>query len=118
MLQPATKLYYRLKQVDADGSYTYSKTISIELTSAYTISMHPNPITDVLKIQFSLSSAQQVHISVTDMNGRDVYKGSKFASKGRSELQINTKAWSAQMYSIRITGSDNKPLTVQNVIKM
>ena len=118
LLQSATKLYYRLKQVDEDGSFTYSKTIIIALNSDYTVSMHPNPITDVLKIRLSLSKAQKVQIYVTDVNGRDVYKASRFVSAGQSELQINTKAWHAQLYSVRITGSDNKPLAVQNVMKL
>jgi PQQ-dependent dehydrogenase (s-GDH family) len=117
-LQPAAKLYYRLKQVDIDGGYSYSKTIVIDLNSDDIVSMHPNPVNDVLNIQLALSKAQQVQISVTDINGRTVYVESKFVNKGNSVLKVNTKAWPAQLYSIRITGKDNKPLAVQNLIKL
>ncbi|ANE52280.1 PQQ-dependent sugar dehydrogenase [Flavisolibacter tropicus] len=118
LLQSASKLYYRLKQVDENGSFSYSKTIAIDLNSDFTVTMHPNPITDVLKIRLALSKAQKIHISVTDMSGRSVYNGYKLVSEGNNELQINTKSWPAQVYSVKITGSDSKPIATQNVIKL
>jgi PQQ-dependent dehydrogenase (s-GDH family) len=116
--QPATKLYYRLKLVDADGKYSYSKTVTIDLSAAYTVTMRPNPIKDVLKIQLSLAKAQRVQIHVVDINGRTIHQEAKFVAEGQTELEINAKNWPAQTYAVRITGSDNKPLAVQNVIKL
>ena len=39
--------YYRLKQIDNDGNYTYSKIINISFSEP-TISVSPNPVKDVL----------------------------------------------------------------------
>jgi hypothetical protein len=48
-------VYYRLKQVDYDGSYTYSEVISVveEEINEFDISVYPNPVSDILYIQHS-----------------------------------------------------------------
>ncbi|MBO9614321.1 MAG: T9SS type A sorting domain-containing protein [Dyadobacter sp.] len=43
--------YYRLKQVDLDGTYSFSKTISILSDAGITISVYPNPATEVLNVE-------------------------------------------------------------------
>lgn len=42
--------YYRLKQVDADGGYTYSDVRAITIGSTRPISVYPNPAKDVVYI--------------------------------------------------------------------
>jgi Secretion system C-terminal sorting domain len=44
-------IYYRLKMNDLDGSYTFSKIISIA-NKAQSISITPNPVTDKLTVNF------------------------------------------------------------------
>ncbi|HYK57165.1 MAG TPA: T9SS type A sorting domain-containing protein, partial [Flavisolibacter sp.] len=118
-LQSSSTLYYRLKMVDLNGTFTYSKVITITLKpSSYTVALYPNPIHDVLKVRLTLSKAEQVQILVTDMNGRIIYKESRFAPTGTSELQVNSKAWPSQLYSVRVTGTGNNTLVTQNVIKL
>lgn len=43
--------YYRLKQIDLDGTYTFSKTISVRFERGIKISVYPNPVTDLLRIE-------------------------------------------------------------------
>lgn len=45
-----TTVYYRLKQVDANGSFTYSNTVRINLMQQLFISMYPNPAADKIYI--------------------------------------------------------------------
>ncbi len=116
--QSVSTLYYRLKQVDLNGDFTYSKIVIIELKpSAHTVLLYPNPIHDVLKIRVTLSKAEQVQIHVTDMNGRTVHKESRFVGRGTHELEVSSRSWPAQSYLVRITGANNTILTSQNVIK-
>lgn len=44
--------YYRLKQVDFDGQFSYTRTESIIKDGDGTISLYPNPTTNTLKINF------------------------------------------------------------------
>lgn len=46
--------YYRLKQIDWDGSYNYSKIISVE--SELAIQVYPNPSQGKLKVESSLAN--------------------------------------------------------------
>jgi hypothetical protein len=111
-------LYYRLRLVDLNGSFTYSKVISVNFSTSYSLFIYPNPIGDALKIKLSLSRAQNLQIDVTDINGRVVYKKSRLAEAGTGEFEINTRDWPSQMYSIKIVGNDQKVLAVKNVIKL
>ncbi len=43
-------VYYRLKQKDIDGRFTYSPVVLIKLTDKMEISVYPNPAKDVLNI--------------------------------------------------------------------
>ena len=114
----AAIVYYRLQIVDLDGSITYSKVVTILFEpSSYTISIYPNPIHAVLKVKLSLTKADNLQIQVTDINGRAVYKRSKFVGTGISEVAIDTKGWSSQMYLVRVTDSANKILVAQSVVK-
>ena len=119
MLQAAEILYYRLKMFDKDGSFTYSKVITVSIPPAdYIVTVYPNPIHDILKIKLSLSEADNLKIQVTDMNGRIIYRRSKFAGVGTSELQIDTRGWTSQLYSVKVVNSNNKVMAVQNVVKL
>lgn len=49
-------VYYRLRQVDRDGKFSYSKSISIELSKKFlseaTMNIYPNPASRVTRISF------------------------------------------------------------------
>lgn len=61
--------YYRLKQTDFDGTFTYSKIVSVLLESTETLSIYPNPSRGsfTIKTGFKLENAK---ISAIDMRGR------------------------------------------------
>jgi hypothetical protein len=65
---PAGKNYYRLKTVDNDGSYMYSPIILLNSSAISTVSIYPNPTTDVVTI--SSNGLINTNAVVSDMNGR------------------------------------------------
>ncbi len=64
--------YYRLRQVDLDGSHQYSHTVSVML-EAGRISMFPNPTTGLLQI--SGPETEDAEFRVSDPMGRVVSEG-------------------------------------------
>lgn len=58
--------YYRLKQVDLDGSFEYSRIISLKVTAATTIKVYPNPVNDQLSIQ---SEIEINSVEITNPSG-------------------------------------------------
>ena len=75
--------YYRLKMVDKDGKYVYSKIITIQVNKADELmtKIMPNPFAHKLDIYTSLPRNSEVTISFIDMYGRTaltkVFKGIK-----------------------------------------
>jgi Secretion system C-terminal sorting domain len=61
--------YYRLKQMDIDGKFTYSKTVSVKMgQSDKKINVYPNPVKDKVIIETNLMSDYTV--DVFDITGR------------------------------------------------
>jgi len=69
------KVYYRLRQVDFDGTSKFSKTIEVGgfTPTEFELSQNfPNPFNPTTTIQFSLPSASKVSVKVFDMLGKEV----------------------------------------------
>lgn len=52
--------YYRLKQWDENGRFEYSKTIAVTQKGSTKLNAYPNPVTDVLTIETSLTGEYQI----------------------------------------------------------
>jgi hypothetical protein len=66
-------LYYRLKQIDRDGTYSYSKVVSVPLPgSQVAFLLYPNPSHDEATLQLLDCDECTAHITLTDATGRRV----------------------------------------------
>lgn len=63
---PGGTYYYRLKQVDFDGLFGYSKIISIKTERANLVKVYPNPVADKLTIE---SEASINLVEITNVQG-------------------------------------------------
>jgi hypothetical protein len=96
---------------DKDGATTFSQviTLTLNITNA-PVKIYPNPVSDVLNVKIRLATTEHLHIQVTDMQGRLIYRKTRLVRNGADEVNINTKSWPAQSYSIIVTDSNNKIL--------
>ena len=65
--------YYRLKQIDLDGKFSYSKVIKINLKdkSEYRLDQnYPNPFTGQTRIGYSVPKSGPVKLVIIDLQGR------------------------------------------------
>lgn len=77
--------YYRLKQVDDNGSYTYSKIESVSLNKNETFIIYPNPNENgILKINVINSSRSK--IKLIDALGKIIYEGYLISSYAELDL--------------------------------
>jgi len=112
-------LYYRLKMYDLNGTFSYSNIVTINVDpAALVVNIYPNPVHSVIMAKVSLKKADNLNIQVTDMKGQAVYMATKYLGAGVSELQIDTRKWTSQVYSIKITDSNNKVLVTKNIVKL
>lgn len=73
--QGGTKFQYRLKQIDKDGKYEYSSSVSIEINAPNQYSLkqnYPNPFNPSTKIAYSIPNDGFVTLKVFDVLGREV----------------------------------------------
>jgi hypothetical protein len=83
------KAYYRLKQVDFDNTYAYSKIIVIDAKekASLPLRVYPNPVTgEEVTLQLDKVNTGKVNITITDLNGRVVLKQTAEAAR---EIKLN-----------------------------
>ena len=69
------KYSYRLKQIDYDGSFKYSKEMEVDLSTPlkYLLEQnYPNPFNSTTTISYSIKTSGQVQLKVYDMLGTEV----------------------------------------------
>lgn len=64
--------YYRLKQTDFNGTFTYSETIYLKKESLNKWTVYPNPFNEWLMVEGDLSSPAE--LTITDVFGRTVHQ--------------------------------------------
>jgi hypothetical protein len=84
-------IYYRLKMVDNDNSFAYSKTIAINLDASVSenISVYPNPFSSQLLVKFATSASGTMNISLLDMAGKSVAASSRFIDAGNGSVILD-----------------------------
>jgi hypothetical protein len=67
---PAYINHYRLKQVDADGNFTYSKILFVRVEAQNALAVINNPVKDYLRVQISAEGETNTGLMLYDMTGR------------------------------------------------
>ena len=89
-LQGKTVAYYRLKQVDIDGRYTYSSIIAVRLQNFEDVQMtvSPNPFAEKIFVRVNANEASSAQIRVTDLAGKIVMTKNADLNKGSNNISI------------------------------
>ncbi|NUM72249.1 MAG: T9SS type A sorting domain-containing protein [Ignavibacteriaceae bacterium] len=109
------KIFYRLKQIDFDGSFSYSNVVGSEI---YTIAgyelyqNYPNPFNPVTRISFNMAVAGEAELSVYNSLGEKVSTLLKSnISAGKHSVDFNAEGFSSGVYIYELRTSD---LTLRN----
>ncbi len=106
--------YYRLKQVDLDGSFTYTDTKAVDFGEAKQQSgdqvVYPNPFFNELRLKYASSSAQTIQLILCDMQGKQIQQTVVSVEAGDNDLKIAvTEAIPSGMYHLKLMSSDAIP---------
>jgi hypothetical protein len=104
---PAPVSYYRLKQVDIDGTTTYSAAIAVTFRGdmLQLVGANADHAGGDIVIQLIAPSDQQLAYKLMDPAGRIVRAGTFAASRGTNVLRIPARDLSSGIYPIVITGA-------------
>ncbi len=79
--------YYRLRQIDFDGRFSYSKVVRVEINASEFWTITPNPTQgERFNVRFAVTQLQPVAVQVLDVSGRTVYQ-SEFGSGNEFEIE-------------------------------
>jgi len=102
--------FYRLKQVDNNGKFSYSQIASVKFISAALPELYPNPVKDVLKIK-GLDVNKNYQIRIISEKGNLL---GLIQLSNASEFSWDVKHLSKGIYYCNILSSDNR-LTIKFV---
>ena len=92
-------------------------TVSIHETDAtlLDIKVFPNPTSDLVNIQINHSTIDQVVLTITDLQGKEVYNG-KYAGIS-NVIGINTASYATGTYVLSLKNLKNQVLGTYKIIK-
>jgi hypothetical protein len=104
------KYLYRLKQIDYDGTYSYSSEVKVEVSSPVEFSLcqnYPNPFNPSTTISFELPYSGVVSLKVFDILGREFETlVDEYKSSGSYNVQFNSGGLASGVYFYQLHAGD------------
>ena len=111
--------YYRLKLVDADGSFRYSKMIDVTLEAEKILvsNIKPNPTKD--RIYYDVHSSKKINaqIELLDFKGLSVMEEYKYFEEGKTTESIDLSNLSQGVYVLKISSANSELKSYTKIIK-
>ena len=102
----AGKYSYRLKQIDNDGQFEYSKSIKVNfgVPKKFELSQnYPNPFNPITTIRFNLPEAENVKLTVFNILGQELKTlVNEFKESGVHTINFDASELNSGMYIYKI----------------
>jgi len=106
----AGKVYYRLKQVDFNGSYNYSQVVEVDGVTASTIQLeqnYPNPFNPSTTIKYQIGNDGFVNLKVFNSLGEQVAElVNEFQKGGSHQIAFNAKDLPSGIYVYKLSSEN------------
>lgn len=93
--------YYRLKQVDIDGNFSFSPIVQVNVKDGTSFMVFPNPAAAIFYLHINLQAAKKYVIGLYDVNGRMLQQKEVALSAGENQLEWNISALAKGTYFLR-----------------
>lgn len=99
---------YRIKQIDTDGRFEYSKVVSVNCSVAGGgVKVFPNPARNLVQIVLRSEQRSSVTIQLVDNLGRVILERNEDVFQGSNTLKIGLNNIPAGTYSLRVVDGKN-----------
>lgn len=105
--------YYRLKQTDFDGKFSYSDVKSVDFRSGETVKVYPTVVSGVVTVEAENGFDGDLTIDIRDLTGK-AYK-TIFISSGSNKLEASLNDLTPGIYFVVVTTSTTT--VTQKIIK-
>jgi hypothetical protein len=113
-------IYYRIKETDFDGRFTWSPVITFKLDepAQTTGSAFPNPFTNNLSLQYKSSQNEVAVLRLVDQAGRTVQNKTWTLRKGTNIIQLdNVEKLATGFYVIELRNTSGEKMYSGNIVK-
>ncbi len=95
-------VYYRLKQIDFDGSFEYSNIVEVNIAQPNVYSLdqnYPNPFNPTTTIKYSIAEDTQVSLKIYDILGNEITKlVNEYQQAGTHSFEFDASSLSSGVY--------------------
>jgi hypothetical protein len=109
--------YYRLKQVDIDGKFVYTKSQVLDCNENIKINFSPNPVYTNFNYSFNSPVNDDLLLSIIDLYGVEVYNETVFITKGTNQKSCNVSYLNDGIYILHITQKKSGKLFLWKFLK-
>ena len=104
-LPAANTIYYRLKMIDIDGKFSYSKTVPVRLSENFSnAQVYPNPTNGKLTVKLQQALTGNSGLIIADVSGRVVMK--QQVKNGQKNIDLDVSKFNDGRYFIKISNSN------------
>jgi hypothetical protein len=99
--------YYRLKQTDFNGKYTYSNIVKVNPLEEenYNLIIYPNPTSGLTDLIYSCSKEEIAYVQVINSKGEIIFTKEVKCAKGLNYDYIDVTDYNNGLYFVKITTS-------------
>lgn len=102
-------VYYRLKQVDIDGHFSYSDVIAVNCNKSNTdVAVYPNPANFSITYTFFEETDGNVTMEVLDMVGKIVLQETHDVKRGYNTIESSVNNLSTGVYYLKLIRPDGE----------
>lgn len=95
-------LYYRLMQVDRDGTSSFSRVIKVNKGGKNDVNVYPNPVDKVLHIDLILASKSEYYLTVSNIIGETLLSESGISAQGFDQKLIDLSSLPSGIYFLTL----------------
>ena len=117
-LPAETYIFYRLKMIDIDGTYSYSQIIKLKRDRSAEdglITITPNPFSDKIVLLYESTQPDKVRVSITDSKGSLIKQKMFLVEEGINQLYVNGANLPTGLYFVTV--KDRSKKVTRKVIK-
>jgi Secretion system C-terminal sorting domain len=101
---PAAVNYYRLKQVDNDGNFTYSDVVLVKITGKFKFTAYPNPASSRLTVEYN-DAFRGGTVALLNSDGKKVLTQT---ASGFNKITLNVSNLAAGLYVVEIRAANGE----------
>ncbi|MFN6945025.1 MAG: glycoside hydrolase family 9 protein [Cytophagaceae bacterium] len=109
--------YYKLRQVDRDGGFSYSTVVDINRDLINSMRIYPNPVVDNVHIAINSSVQGLATLEIISVTGSVVRKEHVHLKTGINNFNMQCAGITTGLYTIRVIASDGKFAVNKSFVK-